>query len=211
MFLFLDTASPLPEFSIIEDNKIIYSERIIKNIDERMSDNIIQCYMSINARFSLSKKLKFLIINTGPGSYTALRLGISFFSGLSISLKIPIKSIPSYDLFRFNIEVDKLNSTAIFLSSANRQNFICLYDIKNREYKVIKFDEKFNLSNIVNYRINNIVTNCHLVGEFIKLKNIKFEKKNFKELVLKNIKTILLLPDDDIIKPIYISNNEILN
>ena len=38
MILFLDTVSPLPEFCLIEDNKIIFSNQILSNQSEKMSD-----------------------------------------------------------------------------------------------------------------------------------------------------------------------------
>ena len=211
MLLFLDTTSPLPEFSIIEDNKIVYSKKIIINNDEKMSDSIIPTYISIDNKFSLSNKLKCLIINVGPGSYTALRVGISFFLGLSISKKIPIKAITSYDLFHYSIDSDKINKTAIFLTSGNNQNFICLYDFKNKNYKISKFDQNFNLSKIVENKITYIVSNSNLVTSYIKIENIQYDEQSFKELVLQNIESILLLPNNEIIEPIYISNNKILN
>ena len=40
MFLFLDVASPIPEFHLIDDKKIIYSIKIIENSDKKLSD----CY-----------------------------------------------------------------------------------------------------------------------------------------------------------------------
>ena len=78
MILFLDTVSPLPEFSLIGDNKIIFSKKIINNHHEKMSDYLIKSYTDLE-KFSLDQKLENLIINIGPGSYTSLRIGIAFF------------------------------------------------------------------------------------------------------------------------------------
>ena len=41
MFFFLDVISPLPEFFVIEDNKIIFNKKIIKSESSKISDNII--------------------------------------------------------------------------------------------------------------------------------------------------------------------------
>ena len=86
MILFLDTVSPLPEF--IADNKIILSKKIINNHHEKMSDYLIKSYTDLEKKFSLDQKLENLIINIGPGSYTSLRIGIAFFSGLSCLIKL---------------------------------------------------------------------------------------------------------------------------
>ena len=54
MILFLDTVSPLPEFSIIEDNKIIYSKEIMSNSDKKMSDYIIPAYVDLEKNFLIN-------------------------------------------------------------------------------------------------------------------------------------------------------------
>ena len=40
MLLFLDVVSPIPEFFIIEDNKLIFQRKIIVNESEKLSDKI---------------------------------------------------------------------------------------------------------------------------------------------------------------------------
>ena len=55
MILFLDTVSPLPEFSIIEEDKIIYTKKIILNNNEKMSDSIIQCYLSLEKKIFIKQ------------------------------------------------------------------------------------------------------------------------------------------------------------
>ena len=53
MILFLDVVSPLPEFSLIEDNKIIFSKKILTNNLDKMSDYIIQVYIDLEKKFYL--------------------------------------------------------------------------------------------------------------------------------------------------------------
>ena len=77
------------------------------------------------------KDLKLLLTNTGPGSYTALRVGISFLSGLSVSKNIKLKGIPCCDLISYVIPREKLNSSGIYINSSNNQNFICFFSNNN--------------------------------------------------------------------------------
>ncbi len=55
MILFLDVISPIPEFCVIDDNKIILQEKIILNEADRLSDNIIQSYVEIDKRLNLTQ------------------------------------------------------------------------------------------------------------------------------------------------------------
>ena len=209
MILFLDTVSPLPEFSLIGDNKIIFSKKIINNHHEKMSDYLIKSYTDLEKKFSLDQKLENLIINIGPGSYTSLRIGIAFFSGLSLSYQINLKGIPCVDFYKYLISKDDLLFTGIYINSANNQKFICIYDEKKEYYNIHKI-ESFN--EIENFKIKKIISNTELNKNNSNLfKNIKYQSISFKEIIIKNLDAIMKLENSKIIEPIYISNNKILN
>ena len=209
MILFLDTVSPLPEFSLIGDNKIIFSKKIINNHHEKMSDYLIKSYTDLEKKFSLDQKLENLIINIGPGSYTSLRIGIAFFSGLSLSYQIDLKGIPCVDFYKYLISKDDLLLTGIYINSANNQKFICIYDEKKDHYNIHKI-ESFN--EIENFKIKKIISNTELNKNNLNLfKNIKYQSVSFKEIIIKNLDAIMKLENSKIIEPIYISNNKILN
>ena len=200
MFLFLDAASPIPEFHLIEDKKIIKSIKIIEDSDKKLSNSIIPKYLEINSIYNLNSNIKKLIVTIGPGSYTALRVGASFISGLSQSLSLPVTVVSTetiYDCFNNNKEI------GIYFESSNNQKFF--------SYKkgLVFFHEKIENENyILPKNISSI---------FYNLKNPKFNDEkiylksfSIKEIILKNIE-LLEFKKNLIIKPIYISNNSILN
>ena len=63
MILFFDTVSPLPEFCLIEDNKILFSKRILDDPDDKMSDCLVPAYIELEKKFKLGNNLKHLIIH----------------------------------------------------------------------------------------------------------------------------------------------------
>ena len=200
MFLFLDAASPIPEFHLIEDKKIIKSIKIIEDSDKKLSNSIIPKYLEINSIYNLNSNIKKLIVTIGPGSYTALRVGASFISGLSQSLSLPVTVVSTetiYECFNDNKEI------GIYFESSNNQKFF--------SYKkgLVFFHEKIENENyILPKNISSI---------FYNVKNPKFNDEkiylkafSIKEIILKNIE-LLEFKKNLIIKPIYISNNSILN
>ena len=114
MNLFLDVISPIPEFTVINDNKIILSRRIVKSEENKLSDSIIPVYKKIDKALNLTRNLPSLIVTKGPGSYTSLRIGISFILGLHFSKEIKIAGVSSEDLLNFEInELDLYGSRTI--------------------------------------------------------------------------------------------------
>lgn len=214
MILFLDTVSSLPEFSLIEDKKIIYSKKIISNQNDKMSDLLIPSYIKLEKKYNLSSKLQLLLVNTGPGSYTALRVGIAFFSGLSLSKNISLIGVSCEDLLRFAILDEELKNSIIYISSSNKQKFIGFFNIKKNYFEIKKIENNnlIDLQNIDLSLIKKIYTNEDLQEKNLELfqdKEIKIIK--FSKLVNNNIKLIKGYKKNQIIQPIYYSNNKILN
>tara|TARA_Y100000590_G_C15668128_1_gene995267 strand:- start:1062 stop:1676 length:615 start_codon:yes stop_codon:yes gene_type:complete len=204
MILFLDIISPIPEFAVIEDNKFIFSSKLITSKYPKLSDNIISRYSKMNNKLDLDKKLKAIIITTGPGSYTSLRVGISFVLGLSFSYNVKIAGISLKDLMCYENNKKYLG---IYLMSANNQKFIC-YKSNKKNFNYIKLeDRKIFDSKIFNK--NTLLYYNHIPLDLSSL-NIKQKKYEIKKNILKNLK-LIKYNHSSILKPIYISNNKILN
>ena len=201
MFLFLDVASPISEFHLINDKKIIDSIKITNNTDQKLSDLLIPTYIKIDNDYKLSKKLKKLIITIGPGSYTALRVGASFIAGLSQSMDLPVAVISTTTIYKHLSDTNK--QIGIYFESSNNQKFF-LYK-KNLEYINIKIEnQNFIIPELISYIFYNLG-----LPKFIDTK-IKSEIFSIKMHVLENLHK-MEFNKNLIIKPIYISNNSILN
>ncbi len=204
MLLFLDVISPIPEFFIIEDKKVIVKRKIIENSSNKLSDNIFPIYMKLNSDLNLRENLKKIVITSGPGSYTSLRVGAAFVSGLKISKNLLFHSISVSDIFKFKSKTNNIKSLGIFISSSNNQKFFCFMNSSNEIVYTKIENEHFllpdNLKTIF-YNIKEINSNIN------DLKQYKF---SFINELLKNYET-LNFTKNAIIKPIYISNNKILN
>jgi len=207
MNLFLDVISPIPEFSVINDNKIILSRRIVKSQENKLSDYIIPVYQKIDSALNLTRNLTSLIVTKGPGSYTSLRIGISFILGLHLSKKIKISAVSSEDLLNFEINNNSKLNYGIYFVSSNNQEFVC-YKLINQNFKYIKL-EKNNLKYHKELKQIEIFYYNHKPLN-ISLQNCRQIKFLLKERILRNIFK-LKFNNFDILRPIYISNNQILN
>ena len=203
MLLFLDVISPIPEFCVIDDNKVILQEKIIKNETDRLSDNIIQSYIEIDKRLNLTKNLKKISTTIGPGSYTSLRVGSAFISGLMISRKIAYYPLSIEDILNFNSKKSSKNNLGVFITSSNNQEFLCY---KNKD-NVLEYNKIENNKYSIPKHIELILFNKTEINENNKLEQIHF---SFFEEFYKNYNN-LNFKKNIIIKPIYVSNNQLLN
>ena len=203
MLLFLDVISPLPEFCVIDDNKIILQEKIIQNETDRLSDNIIQSYIEIDKRLNLTQNIKKISTTIGPGSYTSLRVGSAFISGLMISRKIPYYPLSIEDILNFNSKKYSNKELGVFITSSNNQQFLCY---KNKD-NVIEYNKIENNKYSIPKNIDLILFNKSKINEKNELEQMKF---SFFEEFYNNYNNFTF-KKNIIIEPIYISNNQLLN
>ena len=201
MFLLLDVASPIPEFHLINDKKIIDSIKITDNNDQKLSDLLIPTYLEIDTAYKLSKNLEKLIITIGPGSYTALRVGASFIAGLSQSMNLPVSAVSTVTIH--NHLAEPRNHIGVYFESSNNQNFFSYQ--KNYQFIHEKID---NISYVMPNSVSKVLYNLTL-PDFINNKT-QSEIFSIKNNVIENLDK-LEFDKDLIINPIYISNNTILN
>ncbi len=212
MILFLDTVSPLPVFSVIEENKVIKSIQILSKNSKKISDCIIPAYFTLQNQLQVNDKIEKLIVCTGPGSFTALRVGIAFMYGLSISKKISLIGISCADLLQFTIPKSYEKKTLMIICSSNNQNFIAISSNKSHKYLINKIDDKLHSMKIDYNQYSHCITNSKLPSNIVNVLGKKIcQQTNFTEIVKFNLKNVLLLPIKSIVEPIYISENKLFD
>ena len=212
MILFLDTVSPLPVFSVIKENKVIKSIQILSKNSNKISDCIIPAYFTLQNQLQINDKIEKLIVCTGPGSFTALRVGIAFMYGLSISKKISLIGISCSDLLQFTIPKSYEKKTLMIICSSNNQNFIAISSNKSHKYLINKIDVKLHSMKIDYNQYSHCITNSKLPSNIVNVLGKKIcQQTNFTEIVKFNLKNILSLPIKSIVEPIYISENKLFD
>lgn len=97
MILYIDTTQrEFIKLALIKKQDVFLLE---KNVDTKQSENLLKFL----DRFLKLKNLKLenlekIIVNTGPGSFTSVRIGVVLANTLSYSLKIPVLGISQKDI-----------------------------------------------------------------------------------------------------------------
>ena len=213
MILFLDVVSPVPKFVITDNNKVIESLLILDQNCTKISDSIYGKFIILQRKHNLLDQLDHLIVCIGPGSYTSLRVGISFMLGISYSKKVPIYGISGTELLGHFIIKKEFYNTFIIICSTNNQNFICLpVNHKNYQYKITNIIDQYSFDNIDFGLYSKCIANFNL-PDFLKkqictaIKSIEYI--NFEDKLHENF---LMAPNDEtVLKPIYISDNKLFD
>ena len=209
--MFLDTVSPFAKFNVIEENNIVQSINILNQEDNKISDCIIPAFLKLENKIQIKNKIKKLIICNGPGSYTALRVGISFFYGLSFSMNIPLISISCPDILKFVIPKSDIVKSLIFIVSSNNQHFFCTFNY-NKKLNIEKLNLKTITKLLETKKYTHTFSNYKLPYEINEIIDInKHQTIGFEKILSYNYKKIDLLKHQKMINPIYISDNKVLN
>lgn len=104
-FLSIETATEVCGVSIVEDNHLIGLE---EDIAPRKHASTLPIFYD-----NLKKKLKFelnqldgIAVSIGPGSFTGLRIGLSYAKGLAFSHDLPIIPVPTLQGAAFGVEIN---------------------------------------------------------------------------------------------------------
>ena len=136
-----------------------------------------------------------IALSIGPGSYTGLRIGLSFTKGLAFSINKPIIPIDTIESLN-----DELNDSNYIVAIHAYSDYYFIQEYKNHiKFNKPFFDKIINIdytNNIYGYNLKDCKSSVEVLPSSIKIANIAY--KNYNEYKTDNIK--LIVPN--YIKPI---------
>ena len=204
----IESSSRKSSIGLMKDDSFyeLHSEKV-----NDTANSLPQLSKKIIKSASLSfEDLDAICISAGPGSFTGLRVGMSYSKGIAMALDIPIVPVSTFDSLAFNDSSEEL-STLIY--SHGNTFYVCEYSLdggilsKSSKPKSILKEDVLELS-------KNIVFNGPMnIFKDLKAHNLKIE---FKELSVNNIIKIacqnfklLKTKSLDNLVPEYVGNFEI--
>ncbi len=197
IILSLETSTNICSVSLFKNRKLL----CIKEDNNREHSSLLALFVD-----ELFHKVDFKIneidaiaLSIGPGSYTGLRIGLSFAKGLAFSLNKPI--IPVDTIESLSDEINDSNYM-IAIHAYSDYYFIQEYknDIKFNNPFFDKFDNINYAGSIYGYNLKGWQSAVDIMPSSIKIANIAY--KNYDEYKIDNIKLI----KPNYIKPIQFEN-----
>lgn len=160
--LTIDTANEYLSLAVCNNHKIITHQAKVNN---KQSEHILPSIHKLLEDSQLSiKELSGIGYNTGPGSFTGLRIGLSISLGLAYSLNVPLFPVDMFMLYTKSLPLD-YKYALITLDARLGQIYVAAMDISDLTY-VIKPSLIYpqDLINLISD--NNILSpsNCVVTG-----------------------------------------------
>jgi tRNA threonylcarbamoyladenosine biosynthesis protein TsaB len=107
LILVIDTSSALSALAVVDESGAVVEEAFLP----ARSPELVDRMRALASRHAVSK----VAVATGPGSFTGLRVGVSFGLGLAMGLRIPIVPLPT-----LAVQAARSDTPVIALSEAGR-------------------------------------------------------------------------------------------
>ena len=209
MFL-LGIESPSRKLSVGLMKDKIFSELSSEKINDTANSLPILSKQIINKALLSFEDLDAICISAGPGSFTGLRIGMSYAKGIALALNIPIVPISTFDSLAHDNTVKKLS---VLIYSHGNTFYICEYNLDNGKLSKSTEPKVILKENVLKLSHNIVFNGPQNIFEDLKAHNLKIE---FKELSVENIikisqKNFRLLKTKslDNLVPEYVGNFEV--
>ena len=188
----------------------IFSELFSEKINDTANSLPILSKQIINKALLSFEDLDAICISAGPGSFTGLRIGMSYAKGIALALNIPIVPISTFDSLTHDNTFKKLS---VLIYSHGNTFYICEYNLDNGKLSKSTEPKVILKENVLKLSHNIVFNGPQNIFEDLKAHNLKIE---FKELSVENIikisqKNFRLLKTKslDNLVPEYVGNFEV--
>ncbi len=191
LILSIETSTNICSVGLFRD----YESIILKEDTKKQHSSLLAIYVDSVFRESKINKnnIDAISISIGPGSYTGLRIGLSFAKGMAFCLNKPIIPINTIESLNKNIKEDNY---IIAIHAYGNNYFVQKFEkkIPSKEIKFCSIDNLKNDYKIYGYNQNN-VNDLKLLEP--SASKIAYEAiKNYDDYIIEDIK---------LIKPNYIN------
>ena len=187
-------------FSELNSEKINDTANSLPQLSKKIINNASLSFEDLDA----------ICISAGPGSFTGLRVGMSYAKGIAMALDIPIVPVSTFDSLSYNNSSKEL-STLIY--SHGNTFYICEYSLDNGILLKSSQPKSISKKNALELSHNIVFNGPMNIFEDLKAHNLKIQFKdldvnNIIKIALQNFKLLKTKSLDNLV-PEYVGNFEV--
>ena len=184
--LSIETTTDICSVALFNEKKLLS----IKENSDRQHSKLLafftdEIFRDLNMKIDV---LDAIALSIGPGSYTGLRIGLSFVKGIAFSLNKPIIPIDTIESFNYTIK-----DSNYFIVIHAYKDYFFIQEYKNgKKFKNIMFDtldsikDQLNVYGYAPRKIKNKI--IRIKPSSINIANVAYD--NYEKYICNNIKSI---------------------
>tara|TARA_B110000444_G_C18772781_1_gene563415 strand:- start:461 stop:1108 length:648 start_codon:yes stop_codon:yes gene_type:complete len=168
--LAIETSSNICSISYLENDNLIFLKE--SDTPRKHVELLPEYYLKLKKEIGLDlKQISAIAVSIGPGSFTGLRIGLSFAKGLAFSSDLPIIPVPTILSLAYNIKADKpllgivlSHSKRVFYQEFNWGNNILseLGPVQAKDWDEINFSN-YDSGNAFQWGCEGLISNEKLL------------------------------------------------
>ena len=187
-----------------------FSELHSEKINDTANSLPILSKKIINNASLIFEDLDAICISSGPGSFTGLRVGMSYAKGIAMALDIPIVPVSTFDSLACDSKSEKLS---ILIFSHGSTFYICEYSLDNGMLLKTSKPRSISMENVLELSHDIVFSGPMNIFEDLKVQNLKIEftdlsVNNIIKIAHQNFKLLKTKSLDNLV-PDYVGNFEV--
>ena len=201
VILIIESSADFPSVAICDANgKLCFEEAVL--VPQSHSEKLpVLVQNALNWIDNSNEQLMAIAVNSGPGSYTGLRIGVSLAKGICYAKHLPLIAVDGLEAMgQFILNENKSIHTVFAMIDARRDEVFMKKIYRNNPSTPIEaiiltenlFDENWDCTAFVGnsndkaIRLLNVQTSTNLVGpvasQMIRLVSNKFQEQTFEDV-----------------------------
>ncbi len=208
--LAINTASSFTEIALISNDFSVVSETIWQSENNEAEKLMPEIQTLLNNNSYTFKDLEKIIVVSGPGSFTGLRIGVITANTLKYLLPVSLFSLNTFEYFWAKSKIESKKDTALLIYAGQKGLYYSEDEQNTKQENIVLVSNESIQSFLKNKKIKNII------GDFSKeqkelLKDFKIieEKFSFAETIIKLLNEKKLENELEIAYPTYIKEPSI--
>lgn len=132
----IETSSTRGSVALVTDNGVLIERSFTKGL--RHGTDLVPALDDIVARAGLDRReMGLVVVGTGPGSYTGVRVGIASAKALAFALAVPLVGVPSADAAVYALTPEAGRHAAVVVDARREQVYLSTYEADGSDWKLL--------------------------------------------------------------------------
>lgn len=197
MFLCIDTSTRFTCVGLFSDTGVSIAKSTSEVSDSHNEELAVEV-LKLLAQGDCAEELSALVVGLGPGSFTGLRIGLSFAKGFAFARNLALAGISTFEAVAMKLSSDRLSTVLVHSDARRQESFACVAErgALTLPVQIVGISELARLEEMASKAGGEIV---NLDSPYDLSESVSWAYLNRKELV-----TVAVPPDYLAIKPCYV-------